>query len=60
MPGAAAFGWDLLGVELVGDLADRQAVPVEAADAAGDLPLGRVGGQLLVDGVVAVAGGAPR
>jgi hypothetical protein len=28
MPGAAAFGWDLLGIELLGNLADRQAAPV--------------------------------
>jgi hypothetical protein len=47
MPGAAALGWDPLGVELVGDLADRQAGPVEPADTVSDLPLALVGGSSL-------------
>src|SRR5215218_11045665 len=55
VPGAAAFGWDLLGVELVGDLADRQAAPVQPADATGDLLLGLVGDELLAVGGESVA-----
>jgi hypothetical protein len=55
VPGAAAFGWDLLGVELVGNLADRQAGPVQPADAAGDFPLGLVGDELLTFGGEPVA-----
>jgi hypothetical protein len=46
MPSAAAFGWDLLGVELVGDLSDRQAAPMQPMHTAGDFPLGLVGDEL--------------
>ena len=50
MPSAAAFGWDLLDVELVGDLSDRQAAPMQPMYAAGDVPLGLVGDELLAFG----------
>jgi hypothetical protein len=50
MPGAAALGRDLFGVELVGDLADGQAAPVQPADTAGDLLLGLVRDELLAVG----------
>jgi hypothetical protein len=47
---AAALGWNLLGVEPVGDRPDGAAVPVEPANAAGDGLLGRVGVSSLSSG----------
>ena len=55
MPSAAAFGWDLLGVELVGDPSDRQAAPMQPMYTAGDFPLGLVGDELLAFGGEPVA-----
>jgi len=55
MPGAAAFGWNLLGIELVGDLSDRQAAPMQPADPANDFLLGLVGDELLAFGGEPVA-----
>jgi hypothetical protein len=55
VPAAAALGRDLVGVELVGDLADGHAAPVQRMDAAGDLPLGLVGDELLALGGEPVA-----
>jgi hypothetical protein len=55
VPGAAAFGWDLLGVEVVGDLSDRQAAPMQPMYTAGDFPLGLVGDELLAFGSEPVA-----
>ncbi len=63
MPSAAAFGWDLLGVHLVGDLSDRQAAPMQPMDTAGDFALSLVGNELLAVGgepVADPAAGEPR